>query len=113
MPFDAKIIFGAVIDEKLKDQIKITVVATGFDNRSQNKKAEVVKPAYTPNSFIAEKETEKEDLAREERNKNKFSSVFKNLPIKPAVENRKADQSLINDDEDDLSVPAFIRKKMG
>ncbi len=110
---EAKIIFGAVIDEKLKDQIKITVVATGFDSRNQNKKAETVKPAYTPNSFIAEKETEKEDLAREDRNKTKFSSVFKNLPVKPAVENRKADQSLPSDEDDDLSVPAFIRKKMG
>ena len=110
---EAKIIFGAVIDEKLKDQIKITVVATGFDNRNQNKKAEIAKPAYTPNSFIVEKETEKEDLAREDRNKNKFSSVFKNLPLKPAVENRKADQGLPSDEDDDLSVPAFIRKKMG
>ncbi len=28
---DANIIFGAVIDPKLKDEIKITVIATGFD----------------------------------------------------------------------------------
>jgi cell division protein FtsZ len=28
---DANIIFGAIIDEKLVDQIKITVIATGFD----------------------------------------------------------------------------------
>jgi len=26
---DANIIFGAVIDEKLKDEMKITVIATG------------------------------------------------------------------------------------
>jgi len=31
---DARIIFGAVVDENLKDQIKITVVATGFDQVS-------------------------------------------------------------------------------
>ena len=29
----AKVIFGAIIDEALKDEIKITVVATGFDMR--------------------------------------------------------------------------------
>lgn len=29
---DAQIIFGAAIDEKLNDQIKVTVVATGFDD---------------------------------------------------------------------------------
>lgn len=28
---DAQIIFGAAIDEKLVDQVKVTVVATGFD----------------------------------------------------------------------------------
>jgi cell division protein FtsZ len=29
---DANIIFGAVIDEKLQDEIRITVIATGFEN---------------------------------------------------------------------------------
>ncbi len=28
---DANIIFGAVIDESLRDEMKITVIATGFD----------------------------------------------------------------------------------
>jgi len=28
---DANIIFGAVIDETLRDEMKITVIATGFD----------------------------------------------------------------------------------
>jgi len=32
---DAEIIFGAVIDETLVDQIKITVIATGFDETRQ------------------------------------------------------------------------------
>ncbi len=108
---EAKIIFGAVIDEKLKDQIKITVVATGFDSHNQNKRSESVKPAYTPNSFIAEKEVEKDDFVPEEKSKAKFSSVFKNLPIKSAIDPKKAEKP--NSEDDDLSVPAFIRKKMG
>ncbi|HVH89352.1 MAG TPA: hypothetical protein VM912_21735 [Terriglobales bacterium] len=29
---DANIIFGAVLDEKMKDDVKITVIATGFKN---------------------------------------------------------------------------------
>jgi len=39
---DANIIFGAVIDENLKDEIRITVIATGFaaDNKKATKKAE-------------------------------------------------------------------------
>ena len=41
---DANIIFGAVIDENLKDEIRITVIATGFevDNKSVVKKPESV-----------------------------------------------------------------------
>ncbi len=32
---DANIIFGTVLDESMKDAVKITVIATGFDNQSQ------------------------------------------------------------------------------
>lgn len=108
---DAKIIFGAVVDEKMKDTIKITVVATGFDGHGKNQKSESLK-TYTPNTFIAEKENESESgsTLNVDKNKNKFS-VFKNIPIKPALE-KKAEKPSI-DDDDDLSVPAFIRKKMG
>lgn len=107
---DAKIIFGAVVDEKMKDQIKITVVATGFDGHGKSQKTEMTK-SYTPNTFIAEKESEKESApsTNVDKNKGKFS-VFKNIPVKPALE-KKAEKS-INQDDDDLSVPAFIRKKM-
>ncbi|WP_163194038.1 cell division protein FtsZ [Clostridium thermarum] len=35
---DANIIFGAVIDENLKDEIRITVIATGFDNDKHEQK---------------------------------------------------------------------------
>ncbi|MFA5130843.1 MAG: cell division protein FtsZ [Patescibacteria group bacterium] len=108
---DAKIIFGAVIDEKMKDQIKITVVATGFDGRGKNQKSEMTN-TYTPNAFIVEKESEKDSMMAStsvDKNKGKFN-VFKNIPVKPALE-KKAEKP-INDD-DDLSVPAFIRKKMG
>jgi cell division protein FtsZ len=107
---DAKIIFGAVIDEKMKDQIKITVVATGFDGRGKSQKSETLK-SYTPNAFIVEKENEKEPLIEKEevnKEKSKFN-VFKNIPNK-AILDKKAEK--IMDDDDDLSVPAFIRKKM-
>lgn len=35
---DANIIFGAVIDEELKDEIRITVIATGFDQKVKTPK---------------------------------------------------------------------------
>lgn len=38
---DANIIFGAVIDESLKDDIKITVIATGFSSENINSNNEI------------------------------------------------------------------------
>jgi cell division protein FtsZ len=35
----ARIIFGAIIDETLKDEIKVTVIATGFDQRTMPRAA--------------------------------------------------------------------------
>lgn len=34
---EANIIFGAVIDENLKDEIRVTVIATGFDSKTPKK----------------------------------------------------------------------------
>ena len=110
---DAKIIFGAVIDEKMKDQIKITVVATGFDGKSKSGKTEL--KSYTPNPFI-ESENEKESSPASALWGDKKAKIptIKNIPLQPLVEKRveKAPESE-KEEEDDLSVPAFIRKKMG
>lgn len=46
---DAKIIFGATIDESLVDQVKITVIATGFDeSRQRLKQLRFERPAASP-----------------------------------------------------------------
>lgn len=48
---DANIIFGAVIDENLKDEIRITVIATGFDHVARQQAAaarEVESPTIRP-----------------------------------------------------------------
>lgn len=39
---DANIIFGATIDESMHDQIKITVIATGFDQNKQKMKQFII-----------------------------------------------------------------------
>ena len=39
---DANIIFGAVLDEKMKDEVKITVIATGFKTDQPQQRRERV-----------------------------------------------------------------------
>lgn len=89
---DAKIIFGAVIDDKMKDQIKITVVATGFDGKSKSSKVEL--KSYTPNPFV-ESENEKESTPASALWGNKKAKIptIKNIPLQPLVEKRQEKMS--------------------
>ncbi len=45
---DANIIFGAVIDDGLKDEVRITVIATGFDAARPRRAAEAADRAAAP-----------------------------------------------------------------
>ena len=46
---DANIIFGATFDESMQDEIRVTVIATGFDENKENAEAQAV-PAARPAS---------------------------------------------------------------
>lgn len=68
---DANIIFGATIDESMRDQIKITVIATGFDQTKQKlkefivqdkKPAEVKPQSTTMPTSPPQKEENEEDI---------------------------------------------------
>lgn len=72
---DANIIFGAVIDEAMQSEVKITVIATGFD-------------AAKPKRRRMEEADDDED-ERDEKSEKKSKR-----------------------DNDELDVPAFIRRKM-
>jgi cell division protein FtsZ len=103
---DAKIIFGAVIDEKYKDEIKITVVATGFDGRrvgvSESISSERI---YTPNPYILAEE-DKENKEQMTKKKSKIS------PLKQAQSEPAQKKTAEVEEADELGIPAFIRKKM-
>jgi len=91
---DANIIFGTVIDENMGDEIRITVIATGFEDASKRKNAlgnvthiggfkqgDINTPAYL----------------RKEKS-SEFSSTVK--------------MGMIDDNEDpDLEIPTFLRRQ--
>lgn len=108
---EAKIIFGTVIDPKLKDEIKITVVATGFDGRSggPGEGVNINERPYTPSSFIS-----REDNKKEQANKEKKRSKMSPLKAAQSEPAQKRGLAAIADEEDnELGIPAFIRRKMG
>lgn len=60
---DANIIFGATIDEQMVDQVKITVIATGFDETKRRLQELVERPQVTvspPSATLEEPLTEEE-----------------------------------------------------
>ncbi len=107
---NAKVIFGAVIDETMKDKMKVTVISTGFDNRDLSSigmgtaDSTPKSSSYSPSSFVKPKEEKKTE---EDKNKKK--------PAKRADEedkNKKHDSQKSDSGDDDLEIPAFIRRKM-
>jgi cell division protein FtsZ len=93
---EVNMIFGAVINEDLKDEILVTVIATGFDHKQQEKVKTSSKPTFTPKE-------EREPLF------TSFGSNKENSNHNESGLNRS-----FNDNEyNGLEVPTFLRNKLG
>ena len=104
---NAKIIFGAVIDEDMKDEIRITVIATGFSQSAKKNVNQVTPPSYSPlNIFKPEKPEPRKEVKKEDKFKDR--PVFKQV-VKEDLPPIVADTS---NDGDEFDIPAFIRKKL-
>ena len=91
---EANIIFGAVIDENLKDEIVITVIATGF-NKSQ---------AYTDFNNM-QLDTVVNDVLNQNSIKNNSTST---IPSRNDYLSSNNDYK--NDYKIDLDIPPFLRR---
>jgi cell division protein FtsZ len=122
---EAKVKFGAVIDEDMGDEIRITVIASGFEEGARKShSAPVFSPQEERRSIFGslsqqpsqppvqaapvrqEQPPEPEPIvqARPEIRKPMFSPK----PVDPIPKQVTVEE----EDADDLEIPAFIRKKM-
>lgn len=107
---NANIIFGAVIDEKLRDTIKITVVATGFDNSSFESGANNAFSDEEDGDDIALDNEDDIDVGVTIEDDEKDDVFIRDTDNQDDIDlNKKAED---NDEDDKLDIPAFIRKKM-
>ncbi len=91
---DADIIFGAVIDDKLMDQIKVTIIATKFDdNRLKLFRFKKSEETEKEHSFI--KDSDEKEKSAEEMDRDEINS----------------EDEFIDDDSSEFDIPAFLRKK--
>lgn len=87
---DANVIFGAVIDEDMKDMIKVTVIATGFSSENRHEDEE---------KFDLKKKTKVETNKTITENKEK------------TVAKKEESQASESKDKNDFDIPTFLRKK--
>ena len=109
---DANIIFGAVIDPSLGDEIRVTVIATGFNqgqyiSEKESEVAQVAAPIQRPtqdllnqmNQPIFKQQDESVEPSIEEPQQETSRPSFKFDDTNPAIYG------------EDLDVPAFIRRQ--
>lgn len=129
---NAKVIFGAVVDEQIrKGEIQITVVATGFDaERVGDSRVGLVNrisnPPATPKSSSGKKQSRKHEPELDPDDDESFSeTAFESTrrmvekpamiideKIQPKPVSTRNDAKEIVDESEDLEIPAFIRRKM-
>ena len=103
---EANIIFGAVVDESLNDQMKVTVIATGFETRGRiQDKLDFITAKKEGKSETTQKEEPAiNELKKEESVPVEEGTIFDTGPV---LEKEKI-PSL---DAEDLDVPTFLKKK--
>jgi cell division protein FtsZ len=89
---DANIIFGAVVDDTLGDEVRVTVIAAGFDRWGQKEDEDLIRP--------------EEDIFSEA-----FTAPEPGLFGGPVDKEREERERLVFDAEDDLDVPSFLRNE--
>ncbi len=112
---NAKVIFGAVVDETIKKgEIQITVVATGFDEDKVNESPmEKISRLSLENQTKKEKEEEaKPQITFPQKSESKMIIKEKIPPKSRRVLFQDEKNKDLDDDDDELDIPAFIRRKM-
>ena len=123
---NAKVIFGAVVDDQIrKGEVQITVVATGFDSGKVKETAGgLVTRVKSPTVGSLMRDTRREEPVTEPREEyaSEEKVVFPTRKIEPTpliIEEkiqprnfnlREQSKELV--EEEDLGIPAFIRRKM-
>jgi cell division protein FtsZ len=85
---DANIIFGAVVDDTLGDEVRVTVIAAGFDRWGQREAEDLVRPD--------------EEI---------FSSARSEDESAPLLGGSSESERLVFDADDDLDIPSFLRNE--
>jgi cell division protein FtsZ len=140
---DANIIFGAVMDEKMKDAVKITVIATGFRTATTRHRQQETRPSFAarnddamdfpsrepaaePGHIMSSADASHSEVSVNAADDRSFDEPFasgagtsaltysshatQSIPVDP-MHASVANFERTNFEQDDLDVPAFLRKR--
>ena len=114
---DANIIFGATIDESMHDQIRITVVATGFDQAKQRLQQFVI-PQPTPQISQTPLTRQQDPFMQPQQNQQQPQqdqddhNPFTNQPqMQQQQQQQQEEKKDEKSDEDVWDIPAFLRQR--
>jgi cell division protein FtsZ len=110
---DANIIFGAVVDPKMEGQVKITVIATGFDHTRASVSPAAQASRVTPVdlSAYASARVKPADVAAGTGASRVVRRPVLDLPNLPFRSVNEAESPLDDGDASPLDIPAFLRKQ--
>lgn len=103
---DANIIFGAIVDEKLVDQIKITVIATGFDETKKRLRELSGKPSTMDSRYGYPRATPTFSKPVVPQPEPMEQPVMQKPPVTFAPP-----QDETPPEEDEFDIPAFLRQR--
>lgn len=136
---NARIIYGTIIDENMKDEVRVTVIAAGFGKQKlANANADMTGAmsgkftgstgfSQSPLGRLQQQSTYTAPQPAQQPQERQFVSA---APSQPVVSNEPIDDPIMKEpvrqeeqqpvppaasadiDEEDLEIPAFIRKKM-
>lgn len=109
---DGKVKFGAVIDDEMGDSVRITVIATGFDEG--NRRLHSV-PMMMPDEMKKPAPVEIKPQAQVSEIRKPLFSPKPAAPISqmpPSFSPKPEQVQTPASDDDEMDIPAFIRKKM-
>ena len=112
---DANIIFGAVVKEEMQGQVKITVIATGFDLEGAvpaNERATAKTPVDLQQYADWQQETPIQPVADSPLTVSRRPVI--ELPVQVSIDTDQAGETLLDVDattESRLDVPAFLRQR--
>ena len=109
----ANIIFGNTIDDSMVDEVKITVIATGFNPNADDKKPAINVKAEEPVENLPPLLREIEEKEQEIKAESDTESAATDSDSEPETEEQKAEEPETPAEEKKKELPAFMRRLFG